>query len=103
MSEVSPIQLDCELSEKEWLNKYHYGRHSFSEEDIVSFPVNVQEFIKTWIKVDKNYLFSVINPDMDEANQKAKAVLDVFGTDAAVKYMMDMSHGSYSHMRSLYG
>ena len=92
-----------DLSDKEWLQKYHPGRYEFKEEDMKGFPYSVQNFIRTWTKVDDSYLFFTSNIPYDDANKKAAAVLDVRGTDAAVKYMMGMANGSYSQMRSMYG
>ena len=92
-----------DLSEKEWLQKYHPGRYEFKEEDMKAFPYSVQNFIRTWTKVDDSYLFFTSNIPYDDANKKAAAVLDVRGTDAAVQYMMGMANGSYSQMRSMYG
>jgi hypothetical protein len=95
--------LNEELSEKEWLQKYYPGRYEYKEEDIKGFPYSVQNFIRTWTKVDDSYLFFTSNIPYDDANKKAAAVLDVRGTDAAVQYMMGMANGSYSQMRSMYG
>ena len=92
-----------ELSEKEWLQKYRPGKYEFKEEDMKGFPEYVQNFIRTWTKVDDSYLFFTSNIPYDDANKKAAAVLEVRGTDAAMKYMMSMSNGSYSQMRSMYG
>jgi hypothetical protein len=98
--DVSPIG---ELSEKEWLQKYHPGRYDFKEEDMKGFPDVVKQFIRTWTKVEDSYLFFESKGRYDEENTKAAAVLEVRGTDAAVKYMMSMANGSYSQMRSMYG
>jgi hypothetical protein len=102
----SPVSKNTELqdlSDKEWLQKYHPGRYEFKEEDMKGFPYSVQIFIRTWTKVDDSYLFFKSNIPYDDANKKAAAVLDVRGTDAAVQYMMSMANGSYSQMRSMYG
>lgn len=97
------IQELSDLSEKEWLQKYRPGKYEFKEEDMKGFPDYVQNFIRTWTKVDDSYLFFTSNIPYDDANKKAAAVLDVRGTDAAVQYMMSMANGSYSQMRSMYG
>jgi len=92
-----------DLSEKEWLQKYHPGKYEFKEEDMKSFPEYVKDYIRTWTKVEDSYLFFKPALPYDDANTKAAAVFDVRGADAAVQYMMSSANGSYSQMRMMYG
>jgi len=48
-----------DLSEKEWLQKYHIGKYQFKEEHITRFPENVQHFIRSWPKIEDTYSFFV--------------------------------------------
>ena len=92
-----------DLSEKEWLQKYHPGKYEFKEEDMKAFPEYVKDYIRTWTKVEDSYLFFKPTLPLDDANTKAAAVFDVRGADAAVQYMMSSANGSYSQMRMMYG
>jgi len=92
-----------DLSEKEWLQKYHPGKYEFKEEDMKTFPEYVKDYIRTWTKVEDSYLFFKPTLPLDDANTKAAAVFDVRGADAAVQYMMSSANGSYSQMRMMYG
>jgi hypothetical protein len=106
VAEVSvavPVLQVQELSEKEWLQKYHPGKYDFKEEDMKSFPGYVKDYIRTWTKVEDSYLFFKPALPLDEANTKAAAVFDVRGSDAAIQYMMSSANGSYSQMRMMYG
>ena len=92
-----------DLSEKEWLQKYHAGKYEFKEEDMKAFPEYVKDYIRTWTKVENSYLFFKPTLPLDDANTKAAAVFDVRGSDAAIQYMMSSANGSYSQMRMMYG
>ena len=100
ISVATPIN---DLSEKEWLQKYHPGKYEFKEEDMKAFPEYVKDYIHTWTKVEDSYLFFKPTLPLDDANTKAAAVFDVRGSDAAVQYMMSSANGSYSQMRMMYG
>ena len=104
-AEAIPFEsfLNNELSEKEWLQKFRPGQYKFKEEDMKDFPYHVHSYVKTWPNIEGTYTFYAPPLPMDEANTAAAAVLSYQGTDAAVNYMMKMSGGSYSQMRSMYG
>jgi len=91
-----------DLSEKEWLQKYHPGKYKFKEEDMKGFPDYVRIYVKTWPKIEDTYTFYIAPIPLDEANTAAAAVLTYQGTEAAINYMMKTA-GSYSQMRSMYG
>ena len=103
LSVAVPILEVQELSEKEWLQKYHAGKYDFKEEDMKAFHQYVKDYIRTWTKVEDSYLFFKPTLPLDDANTKAAAVFDVRGTDAAVQYMMSSANGSYYQMRMMYG
>lgn len=102
LAEAIPFEVN-ELSEKEWLQKFRPGQYMFKEEDMKEFPYHVVNYVKTWPNIEGTYTFYAPPLPMDEANTAAAAVLTYQGTDAAVNYMMKMSGGSYSQMRSMYG
>ena len=104
-AEAVPVEsfLNNELSEKEWLQKFRPGQYTFKEEDMKEFPYHVHNYVKTWPQIEGIYTFYVPPLPMDEANTAAAAVLTYQGTDATVNYMMKMSGGCYSQMRSMYG
>ena len=100
-SEIQVATL-IELSEKEWLQKYHPGKYQFRDSEMVNFPAYVSDYVKTWPKIEDKYTFYVPPIPLDKANTAAAAVLTYQGTDAAINYMMKTA-GSYSQMRSMYG
>jgi hypothetical protein len=83
----------------EWLNKNFPDLKSVDVNNMLSFPPEVCDWIKTsWTKEGDAYT----KPN-HQLNQTAFHVLHTEGLDSAAKHMMKMSGMDYARMRMDYG